>query len=120
MRGVSGALQQVLKSFVSVTGPDFTLAFTQPTVSGTRGAAVKATLAINRIGNFGGNVDITPSDTSGIGVKVKPPSISAAGNSVTFKFKIKGGAEVGSHAITFTGRDPTGRERQATITLVIQ
>lgn len=101
--------------------PDFSLSFDQATVDGTLGTKVKVRININRFGGFTGNVTVTPPDLSAIRVIPKPPDpISTTDSSVSFKLKIKGGAPTGPHQITFTGRDDSGRERTATVRLVIQ
>jgi uncharacterized membrane protein len=44
---------------------------------------------------------------------------STKSDSVSFKIKIKGGSQPGAYALVFAGRDDSGRERDATLTLVI-
>jgi len=101
-------------------GPDFSLSFDQATIDGTRGTKARVRININRFGGFVGNVTIIPPDPAG-GIVPKPPDpITTTDTSASFKLKIKGGAALGPHQITFTGRDNSGRERTATVTLVIQ
>ena len=100
-------------------GEDFSLNFDPPTVTAQKGTSVNATLKINRDG-FDGSVSVSAPDTAGLKMKVKPKSKSTTGDSIQFKLKIKGGARTGSRELTFVGRDADGRERTATLTLVIE
>ena len=101
--------------------PDFALGFDKPTLNAERGTTVRATVNITRLGGFAGNVSVTPPDLSEIKVKPKPSQPKSTTESdVSFKLKVKEGAPVGSHQITFTGRDDSGREHTAMLTLVIQ
>jgi uncharacterized delta-60 repeat protein len=98
----------------------FGLGFEQTSVSSQRGTKAKVTVRISRVGTFTGNVTVTAPDTSAIGVTAKPREVSTAGSSAKFKLKIRGGAASGSHQLTFTGRDDSGRVRTGTVTLVIE
>ncbi|MEW6207716.1 MAG: hypothetical protein AB1631_05070 [Acidobacteriota bacterium] len=103
-----------------VLGADYGIGFSQSLVSGERGSTVKVSVAIIRTGGFTGNVTITPPDASSLKIKVKPGLKTTGGSSASFKLKIKGSASRGSHQLTFIGRDETGRQRSATLTLVVQ
>lgn len=115
-----GAGGMILKRGEAVAGPDFLLSFEPATVTAERGTTGRSVLTINRLGGFTGNIDIAPVDSGGIGVKVKPPEASTTANSVTIKFKVKGGAAVGAHELTFVGKDSAGRTRSAKVTLVVE
>ncbi|HKQ06250.1 MAG TPA: YCF48-related protein [Blastocatellia bacterium] len=115
-----GAGGMILKRGEALAGPDFSLSFEPATVTAERGTTGRSVLTINRTGGFTGNIDIAAVDSGGIGVKVKPPEASTTGNSVTLKFKVKGGAAVGAHELTFVGKDSAGRTRSAKVMLVIQ
>jgi uncharacterized delta-60 repeat protein len=108
--------------YVAVQQPaSFSLGFDQSTVIGTRGTKAPVFVLISRIGGFAGNVTITPPDGSEIGVIAKPgDAISTTDDFIKFKFKIKAGAAVGPHQLTFTGRDGSGFVATATVNLVIQ
>ena len=78
------------------------------------------TLNVNRTGGFTGNVTITPA------VALLPPGIrfpgfpaSTAGDNLSFKIKLKGRVPSGKYPIMFSGKDDSGRERDATLTLII-
>ncbi len=102
------------------TQPDFALFFDPDTVNAQAGTKVRVTVNINRTSGFTGNITVTPPDAT-MGIKAKPSdSITTADNSASFKLKIGGGASVGPHQLTFTGKDDAGRERTATVTLVVQ
>lgn len=100
------------------TGPGFSLSFSQSSVTTSTGK-IKVTANINRTGGFAGNVTITPVSLPA-GVVMPAGSASTSGNSVKFKLKVKASAARGSHTLTFKARDDSGRERTATMTLIIQ
>ncbi len=120
VRGTSGSLNHSTNFTARVSGPDFTLAFDPPSITSERGRTVKSTLNINRVGGFNGNVTVTAPDTGDIKVKVKPGETSTTDSSISFKFKIKGSGPTGTQRLVFTGKDDSGRQRTATLTLVLQ
>jgi hypothetical protein len=98
----------------------FTLGFDSPTVTAQAGTKARVTVNINRSPGFTRNVTITPPEpASGIVPKPADP-ITTTEASVTFKLKIKGGASLGPHQVTFTGRDDSGNTRTATLTVIVQ
>ena len=100
---------------------DFSLSLDTPTVTAGRGTAVRVWININRTSSSIGSVTVTPPDTFGIGVKMKPPEpLATTGSSVSFKLKIKAGATIGPHQLTFTASDGQGRTRSAIVTLIIE
>ena len=102
-------------------GADFGIGFAQTAISGQRGDTIKIPVAVIRSAGFSGAVTITPPDTSSLNIKVKPNGPKATtGSSSSFKLKVKGSAVIGSHDLTFTGADSSGRRRSATITVTIQ
>lgn len=106
---------------VEVGEPDFLLSFDESSVSVTRGKKVKVSVSIIRTGSFDGSVTITPPDLSAIGVKSKPPGPRTTNTSnVKFTLKVKRAGVTGTHIMTFTGRDESGRERAVTVVLKIQ
>lgn len=120
LRGWSDAFIIKISPVEFPTGPDFTLGFSQPTVTASRGTKVKLPITINRTGGFTGNVTVTPPDTFAQGLAFPSGPQATTGDSLKFKLKIKGNAAVGPHQLTFTGRDEAGRERTATMTVVVQ
>lgn len=109
-----------MKSDFKITiTPDFSLAFAQPTIAASVGTKVPVTLNVNRTGGFEGNVTVTPPKTLPRKVVVQGDPISTKSDSVSFKLKIKGAALPGTYALVFAGKDNSGRERDATLTLVI-
>ena len=103
------------------TGPiGFSLGFDSQTVTAQRGTKIRVSVNINRIGGFTGNVTVTPPDPA-MGINPKPPApIATRDTSVTFKLKIKGGAPLGPHQVTFTARDDSGNTIAATLTVIVQ
>ncbi len=100
---------------------DFGIGFSPNLLTGQRGTTVKVSVSIIRVGGFVGNVTVIPPDASSLKIKVKPNGPkTTGGSSAGFKLKIKGSASPGSHQLTFTGRDDTGRERSATLTLEVR
>jgi hypothetical protein len=101
------------------SGPDFSLSFDSPTVTGQAGTKARIKININRTGGFTGNVTVTPA-FPGNGVKPKPAAdITTTDTSVTFKYKIGGGV-AGQFPLTFTAKDDAGKTRTATVTLIVQ
>jgi hypothetical protein len=101
------------------TGPDFSLGFDSPTVTGQAGTKARITVNINRTGGFTGNVTVSPPPKVG-GIKAKPAGdIITTDSTATFKMKI-GDATPGPYQLTFTGTDGAGHTRTATVTLIVQ
>ncbi len=103
-----------------VVEPDFALALASPTLTVTKGQKGQIEVLVNRVGDFTQEVSVSGPDTKPIKVKLTPPSAATTGSSVTFNFKIKKKAAVGSYDLVFTGIDGSGRSRMVTLTLVIQ
>ena len=103
------------------TGPiGFSLGFDSPTVTAQQGTTIRVTVNINRTSGFTGNVTVTPPDPA-MGINPKPfDPITTRDTSVTFKLKIKGGAQLGAHQETFTARDESGHTTTATFTVIVQ
>jgi hypothetical protein len=101
------------------TGPDFSLSFSQSTVT-TPFGKVKVAADINRTGGFTGNVTITPATPLPRGIVLVGESVSTTENRVNFKLKVKASAALGTHQLSFAARDATGKTRTATLTLVVQ
>ena len=117
-----GPADFVLARYLSPTAtqPDFALFFSPDTVNVQPGTKVRVTVNISRTGGLTGNITVTPPDAA-MGIKPKPSdSITTADNSASFKLKIAGGASVGLHQLTFSGKDDAGRVRTATVTLIVQ
>ena len=103
------------------TGPiGFSLGFDSPTLTAQQGTTIRVTVNINRIGGFTGNVTVTPPDPA-LGINPKPPApIATTDTSVTFKLRIKGGAQLNQHKETFTAHDDSGHTIAVTLTVIIQ
>jgi len=98
----------------------FSLGFDSPTVTAQPGTKVRVIVNINRSNGFTGNVTVTPPDPA-MGIVPKPPdAIATTDTKVTFKLKIKGGAPLGPHQVTFTGRDDLGHTSTATLIVIVQ
>jgi uncharacterized delta-60 repeat protein len=109
-----------LLRFLAFTPPDFALQLSGATVQASRGTKVKVNIDVGRVGGFNGNVIVRVSDTSAFGISVTPNPASTTGSRIKFKLKIKSSAPAGTHQITFTGRDDSGRERSATLAVIVQ
>lgn len=109
-----------LLRFFAFTPPDFSLQFPAPTVQASPGHKVKVNLGISRVGGFSGNVTVSVSDTIALNFIVIPDSASTTESHIKFKLKIKASTPVGTHEITFTGKDDSGRERSTTLGVVVQ
>ena len=110
----------ILSILMNTTPFVFTLGFDSPTVTAQAGTKARVTVNINRSPGFTGNVTVTPPDPA-MGIVPKPPDpIATTDTSVTFKLKIKGGAALGPHQVTFTGHDDSGHTSSATLTVIVQ
>jgi uncharacterized delta-60 repeat protein len=119
--GTDGSTNFALARYDVPVAPDFALGFNATQVIAERGTTLRLVVNVNRRGGFSGAVTVTPPDASSIKVKMKPPSpISTTEATVKYKAKIKGGATTGTHQLTFSGMDQSGRTRAATVTLIIQ
>jgi uncharacterized delta-60 repeat protein len=102
-----------------IARPDFTLA-AHPVVNASRGEKVEIAIDINRFNDFAGNVTVSAPDTKALKIKINKPSVSTAGDRVSFRLKIKPSAPTGDHQLVFTGRDDAGKERIIKIRLAIR
>jgi len=99
---------------------DFAILPDPQQVDVTRGTKVPITINISRNGAFQGAVQISPPDTTGTGIKVKPPSpVTTNGNSVTYKLKITGAAAPGAVDLSFAGTDASGGASSTTVRVVV-
>lgn len=100
---------------------NFSLGLDQPAITTTRGRKVKVTINVTLAAGFTGDITLSGSTASPIGVKFKPKQrVSASGQSVKFTLKVTAGATVGTHQIVFTGRNQAGEQQSTTLTLTIQ
>jgi beta-propeller repeat-containing protein len=110
----------VVKISVPVsTTPDFALSPPAP-VTATRGHKGSFDVGVVRLAGFDGAVTVSAPNTKAIKVKITPASASTSGDLVTFNYKIKKKAAPGAYPLVFTGRDASGRERSATVSLTVQ
>lgn len=100
--------------------PDFSLNFDQPVITTARGTKVKAKLNIVRTGSFTGSIRIIAPATPPPGIKLPEGLEPVTDDSISLKIKVKGGAESGTHALTFVGMDEVGRKRTVNLTLIVQ
>ena len=105
--------------FTVVVPADFSLGFDEPTITASAPSKVTATVDISRTGGFTGNVTVTPVSLLPRGLKLTGLPGATTGNSLTFKFKLKGNLAPGNYPVNFIGKDETGRQRDATLTLVV-
>ena len=106
---------------VTVSGPDFSLGFSSPTINGSLGTKLPITVEINRTGGLTGKVKVTGPTSLPTGVTLKGTGVvTTKGDSATFTLKIKSSAVAGSTTLEFTGADKAGQTHTATVTLVIQ
>jgi hypothetical protein len=110
---------EMRSDFNIVVSPDFSLGFDPATVTVSAPSKVPLTLSLNRIGGFTGNVTITPPPAVPAGIKFPNLPAATTGNSLSFKIKLKARVAPGRYPIVFTGKDETGRERNAVVTLVV-
>jgi hypothetical protein len=80
----------------------FSLSFDQPTITTARGRKVNVKLNIVRTDGFTGKIRVIPPTTPPRGIKVPEGPASTTSDSISFKIKVKDGAESGTHALTFS------------------
>jgi hypothetical protein len=107
-------------SAIEAFEPDFAISAEPSSLTVTKGQQGEIAVAVDRIAGFEGRVTVTAPDTKPIKVKLTPATASTTGGSVTFKYKVKKKAQPGTHELVFAGRDASGRERTASVTMVIQ
>src|SRR5262249_23189844 len=108
-----------LASSIKPLPVDFSLSPSPASVTASRGDTVSVTLNVSRIGGLSDPVTVTPPDTAGLGLKVKPAG-PVAGDTATFNLKIKGKAAAGTRQLSFKAQDSTGLTRAAVFSLMIQ
>src|SRR5215469_7601985 len=101
-------------------GPDFGLSFSTSAIAVTPGQVGSLVVGIDRTGGFTGEIVVTVPDTSAIRVRLDPTSQVASGATAVFNFKVKRKAPAGPQLLVFSGKDQSGRERTATLTMTIQ
>jgi hypothetical protein len=109
-----------LNCFLVNPTPDFSLHFTQPTVTVAQPAKVKVQLNILRDNGFTGKITLGPVSPKLQGIIVPEDLQLPESDSIKFKIKIKPTAQKGTFPLTFTGVDTSGRTRNATLTLVVE
>ena len=90
----------------------------QSTITASAPGKVTVVANVSRVGGFAGNVSVIPPSTLPRGLKIGG-AVSTNGG-VSFKIKLKGNLQSGSYPLVFVGKDDTGRQRDATVTLVVQ
>jgi uncharacterized delta-60 repeat protein len=101
--------------------PDFELGLVKSLIPVERATTVKVKVRISRISGFAGDVTVTPPDASAEGIICKNAEpVTTSGEKASWKFKVRGSAAPGPHELTFVGRDATGRERNAKVTLFVE
>lgn len=102
-----------------VVRPDYTLAFQPETISVTRGQKGQITVNIRRTGGFAESVTITAPNTAALKIKLSPAQQSTTGTTASFNFTIKKKAATGTQRLIFTGKDASGKVREAVLQMVI-
>jgi uncharacterized delta-60 repeat protein len=100
--------------------PDFALSTGATTINAARGSKVKLSIQIDHLNGFTGSITVRAPDTSNLKIVIPEPVQTTTGTSVDFKLKIKKGTPAGNHQLVFTGKDDSGKEHSATITIVIE
>jgi uncharacterized delta-60 repeat protein len=103
-----------------VSGPDFGLIADPLHLEIKRGHKGSIGITTVRSDGFEGAVNVTPSDTAGVGVRLSQVSGSPKAAEWTFRARVKGKAQPGSYPITFSGQDDSGRIRITTVTIVVR
>lgn len=118
LRGSNGIF--VSKISAVAFDPDFALNIDPPSLTVTKGDKGQISVSVNRTGGFDGRVTVEAPNTRAIKVKLAPAEASTTGGMVTFAYKIKKKAPVGTYNLVFRGRDADNRERTAPLTLTVE
>jgi photosystem II stability/assembly factor-like uncharacterized protein len=119
LAGTYGRGAYELASNIKPPSFDFSLSASPGSLTVSRGDVVSVTLNVSRTGGFSDAITVTPPDTSGLGIKIKPPG-PLTGDSAQFTVKIKGKAPTGTQQLNFKAQDPLGLTRTAAFSLRIQ
>ncbi|MCS6884402.1 MAG: hypothetical protein RMM17_07365 [Acidobacteriota bacterium] len=103
-----------------IVRPDFALFFAPDMLKVSRGQKGQLTVNIRRTGGFADTVTITAPNTSAFKVKLTPSQVSTNGNAASFNFTVKKKAPLGTQQLVFSGKDPSGRVREAVLQMVIE
>ncbi len=102
-----------------IVRPDYTLAFQPETISVTRGQKGQITVNVRRTGGFAESVTITAPNTSALKIKISPAQQSTTGTAANFNFTIKKKAATGTQRLIFTGKDASGKVREAVLQMIV-
>jgi uncharacterized delta-60 repeat protein len=100
--------------------PDFALSTGATIINAARGSKVKLSIQIDHLNGFTGSITVRAPDTSNLKIVIPEPVQTTTSTSVDFKLKVKKGTPAGNHQLVFTGKDDSGKEHSATITIVIE
>jgi hypothetical protein len=102
------------------SGPDFSIAFPESTVTVSRGMRIPVVANLGRFGGLKGSVTVTPPALAPKGIKVQGGTVSTTGNTAGSHIKVKASAVPGAYPLTFTGSDKAGQMHSATLTVMVQ
>lgn len=120
--GTTGTITHSTSLNLSVTGQDFSLGLSAPTITTATSMNVFPRVVIAHLGGFIGKVTVTAPKTN------LPPGIELFGGAsktrrknlvVKYRYKITDATMPGTYFLTFTGSDQAGRMRSVTLTLVV-
>jgi len=99
---------------------DFLFSFAQPVITAMPGDVVPVTVNITKSGGLTGDVTITAPSELPKTIKIKGgPSFTTSDSTISFKLRLKPGAQPGNYPLTFTGTDSAGQNHTATLMLIV-
>jgi hypothetical protein len=100
--------------------PDFSIHFTQSTVTVAQPGKIKVQINVQREDGFTGKISLALASPKPQGIVVPEDLQLPESDSIGFKIKVKVTAQKGTFPLTFSGVDTNGRVRNATLTLIVE
>lgn len=101
--------------------PDFSISLNPPQLTTSRGGKGTITVNVVRTGGFTGNIVVSPPITKPLKIKLTPSTPQTVPQtSVSFSFKVKNTASLGTQQLVFSASDGAGKIRTATLNFTIQ
>jgi uncharacterized delta-60 repeat protein len=121
--GTAGSITHSATLTVNVTGKDWSLSMSAPTITTMTSLNVFPRVVITDFGGFNGKVTVTAPKTGlPAGIQLLSGAVKTRRKNLVIKYRYKVTASTapGTYLFTFTGTDTTGRVRSTTFTLIVQ
>jgi uncharacterized delta-60 repeat protein len=121
--GTAGGITHTAILTLTVTGQDFSLGLSAPTITVMTSHNALPRVVITDLGGFNGKVTVTAPRTglpSGIELLSGAKKVRRKNLVVKFRYKVTESTAPGTYFITFTATDLAGQVRSVTLTLIVQ